>query len=81
MNRSDRIGLGRRHCCLHHRYGQCGNGSKDNTVPEPVLVDLSGVSSGAVDDVPKVLCGRHHSALVTRTGALYSWGACSFGKV
>ncbi|CAN0423718.1 unnamed protein product, partial [Ectocarpus sp. 12 AP-2014] len=63
-----------------NRYGQCGNGSKDNTVPEPSLVDLSRVTPGAVGEVPKVLCGRHHSALVTRGGALYTWGACSFGK-
>lgn len=63
-----------------NRYGQCGNGSKDNTVPEPSLVDLSLVTPGAVGEVPKVLCGRHHSALVTRGGALYTWGACSFGK-
>ena len=30
---------------------------------------------------PQVLCGRHHSALVVSWGAMYSWGACSFGKV
>ncbi|CAM9865992.1 unnamed protein product, partial [Ectocarpus sp. 8 AP-2014] len=64
-----------------NRYGQCGNGSKDNTVPEPSLVDLSRVTPGALGEVPKVLCGRHHSALVTRGGALYTWGACSFGKL
>lgn len=63
-----------------NRYGQCGNGSKDNPVSEPSLVDLSRVTPGAVGEVPKVLCGRHHSALVTRGGALYTWGACSFGK-
>lgn len=31
--------------------------------------------------VDKVVCGRHHTALVTGWGGLYTWGACSFGKV
>lgn len=37
-----------------NRYGQCGNGSKDNTVPEPAPVDLSNVPPGRVGEAPKV---------------------------
>lgn len=37
-----------------NRYGQCGNGSKDNTVPEPALVDLSNIPAGGLGSSPKV---------------------------
>lgn len=37
-----------------NRYGQCGNGSKDNTVGEPALVDLSEVRPGGLGKNPKV---------------------------
>lgn len=38
-----------------NRYGQCGNGNKDNTVSEPALVDLSDVPPGRLGEVPQVL--------------------------
>lgn len=36
-----------------NRYGQCGNGSKENTVPEPSLVDLSAVPPGGMGEGPR----------------------------
>lgn len=47
-----------------NRYGQCGNGSKDNTVPEPSPVDLSNVPPGRVGEAPKVWGWREQTYFV-----------------
>ncbi|EGZ26227.1 hypothetical protein PHYSODRAFT_486876 [Phytophthora sojae] len=51
-------------------YNQLGHGSTQNEV-EPVVVDaLQGVDSEAV----QVACGNWHTAALTASGDLYTWG-------
>jgi alpha-tubulin suppressor-like RCC1 family protein len=64
-----------------NRSGQCGVGAKGiNTVSVPTVVDGMKELRGAGRAV-QLVCGRHHSSLLTETGAVYSWGATSFGRL
>jgi alpha-tubulin suppressor-like RCC1 family protein len=64
-----------------NRSGQCGaTGKNANTVSVPTLVDGMKELRGAGRAV-QLVCGRHHSSLLTETGAVYSWGATSFGRL
>jgi alpha-tubulin suppressor-like RCC1 family protein len=49
------------------------------------LAEASGSSAtaaaGAGLKVVQLVCGRHHSACLTSSGAVYSWGATSFGRL
>ncbi|CAM9181888.1 unnamed protein product [Choristocarpus tenellus] len=64
-----------------NRYGQCGVGSKENTISEPLPTKLDRISEDGMGTVTHVVCGRHHSALITSRGGLYTWGGSSFGKL
>ncbi|CAM9472730.1 unnamed protein product, partial [Phaeothamnion confervicola] len=61
-----------------NRYGQCGNGDKESTILEPSPCRLEALGS---DSPAQIVCGRHHCAVMTRSGAVYSWGACGFGRL
>ncbi|CAM9510226.1 unnamed protein product, partial [Discosporangium mesarthrocarpum] len=64
-----------------NRYGQCGDGSMENTISAPSPTKLDRIALDANGRVAQVVCGRHHSALVTSRGGLYTWGGSSFGKL
>ncbi|CAM9243477.1 unnamed protein product [Chrysoparadoxa australica] len=66
-----------------NRYGQCGNGHKENTIssPLPVCLDHLAAPGSDMGKPVSVCCGRHHSALLTSTGRVYSWGSAMFGKL
>ena len=60
-----------------NRYGQCGTGDcRDVIVPQPMrAASLRGV-------VPTVLLiARHHTALLSAEGRLYTWGAWTIGRL
>jgi alpha-tubulin suppressor-like RCC1 family protein len=60
-----------------NRYGQCGTGDcRDVIVPQPMrAASLRGV-------VPTdLLIARHHTALLSAEGRLYTWGAWTVGRL
>lgn len=69
-----------------NRSGQCGvyvdkASNKGNTVSEPrALAGRSELIAPSGRPV-QLVCGRHHSSLLTETGAVFSWGATSFGRL
>ena len=60
-----------------NRYAQCGQAPPDNQL-SPRRLPLGALTGGVVADV---VCGRHHTALLTTAGQLYTWGAAGFGRL
>ncbi|XP_055576779.1 probable E3 ubiquitin-protein ligase HERC3 [Falco cherrug] len=57
-------------------HGQLGVGSQTTCIPEPQLVErLKGIS------LAQIAAGRAHSAVVSLSGAVYSWGKNDFGQL
>jgi len=64
-----------------NRSSQCGvvlKGSSTISVPT-LITGLSEVKEGGIPI--QLVCGRHHSTVLTDTGAVFSWGATSFGRL
>ena len=68
----------------HNKHGQCGvrmtsNRKDDNDsifYPRPVdQTELRG------ERPIRLVCGRNHSACITITGKVYTWGAAGFGRL
>jgi len=55
-------------------YGRCGNGRREQLVPEPVEL-LAGTMSVAV------AAGSQHSLALTAAGAVYAWGKNDAGQL
>lgn len=70
-----------------NRSGQCGLGSVNRGTtdsildPRPVDFSNSSPTGGDVGTVRALVCGRSHSAALTSTGRVYSWGDAGFGKL
>jgi Regulator of chromosome condensation (RCC1) repeat len=62
------------------RYGQCGTGTKDDSHAEPALVKTEALQL-AHARANAVVCGRHHCALLTSSGLVFTFGASSFGRL
>lgn len=57
-------------------HGQLGVGSKTTPIPQPQLVErLKGIS------LAQIAAGGAHSAVVSLSGAVYSWGKNDFGQL
>lgn len=57
-----------------NRNGQTGTGSKEDSVLQPWRVDLA-------EKVSVLVCGRNHSACLSVTGRVYTWGAGGYGRL
>lgn len=70
-----------------NRSGQCGLGAvsrgKTDSILEPRLVDFGGinVNSKEVGGIQKLVCGRSHSAVLTGTGRVFTWGDAGYGRL
>jgi len=64
-----------------NRNGQCGTGSRENSVWQPTPAELREVRRGGRGRPTGVVCGRHHAALLTENGAVFTWGASAFGRL
>ncbi|KAL8437953.1 hypothetical protein ACSSS7_000603 [Eimeria intestinalis] len=63
------------HTCGLGLSGRLGLGDEeDRHVPEKVH-ELEGLT------ITDVACGGHHTACITSTGCLYTWGGAAFGKL
>lgn len=57
-------------------HGQLGVGSQTTTIPQPELVErLKGIP------LAQIAAGGAHSAAVSLSGAVYSWGKNDFGQL
>jgi len=61
-----------------NRYGQCGNGVRENTVSDPLPCDLKILTGRRISQIS---LGRHHSAVLAEDGQVYTWGSSSFGRL
>jgi hypothetical protein len=61
-----------------NKNGQCGIGSKSDSVSEPRPVDMSSIRDVRANFVS---CGRNHSVMVTTEGRVFVWGAGSYGRL
>ena len=62
--------------------GGDGSATRGNTVSVPVKVDgRDAFGTQGCGRPVQLVCGRHHSSLLTETGAVFSWGATSFGRL
>lgn len=59
--------------------GQLGNGSSGSDYSVPIAVDTSGVLSGRT--VTRIEAGSSFAVVMTTQGALYAWGANSYGQL
>ncbi|XP_074886416.1 putative E3 ubiquitin-protein ligase HERC3 isoform X1 [Buteo buteo] len=60
----------------HNTHGQLGVGSQSALIPQPQLVErLQGIS------LAQIAAGGAHSAAVSLSGAVYSWGKNDFGQL
>lgn len=70
-----------------NRSGQCGQGTvyrgKSDSVLEPRPVDFStsGTAGGDMGAVRSIVCGRSHSAALTSTGRVFTWGDAGYGRL
>jgi alpha-tubulin suppressor-like RCC1 family protein len=63
-----------------NQFGQLGTGgSSDSRAPVAVLTGPQGLPAG--DPVVAVAAGERHSLALTMSGALYAWGANTFGQL
>ena len=68
-----------RACARVHSNGRA-RGQDRNTVSVPTRVDSLGEVRAAGRPV-QLVCGRHHTSALTESGAVFSWGATSFGRL
>lgn len=70
-----------------NRSGQCGQGAvnrgKTDSILEPRPVDFSSsnTSGRELGGVQQLVCGRSHSAALTGTGRVFTWGDAGFGRL
>jgi alpha-tubulin suppressor-like RCC1 family protein len=70
-----------------NRTGQCGQGAlykgKTDSILEPRPVDFSqsNAAGGELGAVRSLMCGRSHSAVLTSTGRVFTWGDAGFGRL
>jgi alpha-tubulin suppressor-like RCC1 family protein len=70
-----------------NRSGQCGQGAvsrgKTDSILEPRVVDFSNSNTTNKDlgGIQQLVCGRSHSAALTGTGRVFSWGDAGFGRL
>ncbi|EKU22126.1 hect domain and rld 4, partial [Nannochloropsis gaditana CCMP526] len=65
-------------CFGFNRYGQVGQGQACNKISTPRPVNMSGIGSS---QIRQLVCGRHHTSVLTDKGQVFSWGASSFGRL
>mmetsp|Transcript_36636 Transcript_36636/g.46689 ORF Transcript_36636/g.46689 Transcript_36636/m.46689 type:complete len:744 (+) Transcript_36636:264-2495(+) len=61
-----------------NRYGQCGNGQRENTVSDPAPCQTQTLAGRKLRQLS---LGRHHSAVLTNDGQVLTWGSSSFGRL
>lgn len=68
-----------------NRSGQCGQGlsakGKSDSVLEPRPVDFSHLSNHGALGVKSLVLGRNHSAMLSTTGRVFTWGEAGFGRL
>jgi alpha-tubulin suppressor-like RCC1 family protein len=62
-----------------NKSGQCGVVSKTDSVIDPRPIDLSQVEKAG--KAVSIVCGRNHTALLTKTGRVFVWGAATFCRL
>ncbi|KAH9254425.1 hypothetical protein BASA81_007538 [Batrachochytrium salamandrivorans] len=66
---------GKLYCMGYNLYGQLGTGNTvDQTAPTPVV-------GLAAENIVSVACGNSHTCAANAAGAVFCWGAYSFGQL
>lgn len=66
-----------------NRSSQCGTSIKSDVLLTPKHVDMKKAvqqNNNQKVHIEQLVCGRNHSAFVSREGEVYAWGATSFGR-
>lgn len=61
-----------------NRGGQCGQSGKSDSVLEPRPIETAEIGP---QEIVALVCGRAHSAAVTSSGRLYTWGESGLGRL
>lgn len=72
------VGLTRRktiYCWGHNRYGQLGNGTRENSHKPELIEFLSD------ENIIDIKCGAYHSLALTNNGEVYAWGGNQCGQI